>query len=132
MNRFCIVLGILVVIFQNMVFWQTMLPQKMHQNNVCIEIINMMDHAAIPAHHHISSEKSSIAHPTKSNASMDCHFCQLFHASLPVSLLSPKLIENKLLIKIIFLAISAYTFFYLQRLFLSPQGRGPPHIPVFA
>ncbi|MFC4954457.1 DUF2946 domain-containing protein [Acinetobacter puyangensis] len=132
MRRFCIVLGVLAVIFQNMVFWQALLPKKMQQNEVCVQIMHVMDYTNMPSQHHISSEKSTIDRSIKTDNKMDCHFCQLFHSSLPISFSSPKVIESKLLVKLIFLTILAYIFFYLQRLFLSPQGRGPPLIPVFA
>ncbi|KAA8735580.1 DUF2946 domain-containing protein [Acinetobacter qingfengensis] len=132
MIRFGILLGILAVLLQNMVFWQALLPKKMYQNQVCIEIIHAMDHSVVPSsHHHLALQQSSLEHHVKIDSTMDCHFCQLFHSSLAISISSPQLIEIRTLMRIIYLTISWYIFFYLQRLFLCPQGRGPPVSPVF-
>ena len=131
MNQFRVFLALLVILIQNLVFWQAVLPEKMQQHQVCVEILKALDPLTLK-NHDLHPHHTELNSPIKTDKKMDCHFCQFFHHIALLSTESPTPIEVRLFVKLIALAIPAYLFFYLQRLFLTPQGRGPPFIPIFA
>lgn len=50
MHKLGVAFGLLVILLQNLVFWQALLPVSMQQNPVCVEIMQMTEHSAM---HHI-------------------------------------------------------------------------------
>lgn len=129
MKNFFLILGVCAVICQNLVFWQVLLPEKMQQNQVCVEIMQTMNPASsLSMQHHMMAH--SPQSPEKKPIMKDCHFCHLFHNSLAAFIDTVQLIATLILVKLLCLSIAAYICFYLRRLFLCPQGRAPPTIFV--
>lgn len=115
-----------------MVFWQALLPSKIQQNQVCIQIMHGTNQSGIVLKQQVNTHHAIGKSSDKMNSNIDCHFCQLFYSSFPIITSKPKLIDIKVMVKTIFMTISLHLFFYLKRLFLSPLSRGPPAKAVFA
>lgn len=134
MHNLAMTLALLAVLLQNLVFWQALLPEAMHQNKVCIEVMHVvehvqkqhpLDHASLNNHTLNQLQANQLQHDLMQSA-MDCHFCHLFHHMTPWSEPDLTLVEISLILKWGFAAAIAYILFYLRRLFLAPQGRAPP------
>ncbi len=142
MHKLGVAFGLLVILLQNLVFWQALLPVSMQQNPVCVEIMQMTEHSVMyhdASHTTMSAVKSSAMslhsdfkadHQHSMHPTLDCHFCHLFHHIAPTPTTDITLIEIGQVFKLIFLSAMAYILFCLRRLFLCPQGRAPPVNPV--
>ena len=130
--------GLLALLLQNLVFWQVAMPKSMQSNMVCEQI-----HVALDQTHHTMSPHDNMVMADHDHTQMHdkqhhddmlqhCHFCQLYHQLSALPDISLDLIETTVLVRLILFAALAYVFFYLQRLFLCPQGRAPPTQLCFA
>ena len=152
MHRFGLLLGLLLVVLQNLVFWQSLLPQAELGQQVCVQISRALQspsnlhstsqaqQSALPPHadhalhaeynsppHHAGLDhdaQQANKHHTQSNS--DCHFCQLFHAVVPLFKPNCRLQSARILIKFSLASPVVDLLLYVKQLFLKPQSRAPP------
>lgn len=138
MYRFGIIIGLLAILLQNFVFWQSLLPNEMHQQLVCAQIVEVMHHSKMSSEPHSSHHLSAYVNKKISNksaqhdSSTTCHFCYLYSHIATIDGFKLSLFEIGVTVRLIILATLTYILFYLRRLFLSPQGRAPPQQLCFA
>ena len=138
MYRFGIIIGLLAILLQNFVFWQSLLPSEMHQQLVCTQIVEVMNHSKMSSESHSSHYLSTHVNKKLSNknaqhdSSTSCHFCYLYNHIATIDGFKLSLFEIGVTVRLILLASIIYILFYLQRLFLSPQGRAPPQQLCFS
>jgi len=138
MYRFGIIIGLLAILLQNFVFWQSLLPSEMHQQLVCTQIVEVMNHSQMSSESHSSHHLSTHVNKKLSNknaqhdSSTSCHFCYLYNHIATIDGFKLSLFEIGVTVRLILLASIIYILFYLQRLFLSPQGRAPPQQLCFS
>ncbi len=62
MYRFGLLIGLLAILLQNLVFWQSLLPSEMHQQMVCEQISEMMNHSSMQSEPHLSHHIKNDSH----------------------------------------------------------------------
>lgn len=138
MYRFGTIIGLLAILLQNFVFWQSLLPNEMHQQAVCEQIVELMNHSKMNSEQHsshhikINSNKKFLDKSTHHDSNTGCHFCYLYSHIATIDGFKLSLFEIGVTVRLIILATLTYILFYLRRLFLSPQGRAPPQQLCFA
>ncbi|QNX18114.1 DUF2946 domain-containing protein [Acinetobacter seifertii] len=138
MYRFGFLIGLLAILLQNLVFWQSLLPSKMHQQMVCEQISEMMNHSSMQSEPHLShhikndSHKKLLNKNVQHDSSLSCNFCYLYSHIANIDGFKFTLFAIGVVVRFIMLATLSYILFYLRRLFLSPQGRAPPKQLCFA
>lgn len=119
------------VFLQIMVFLQPILPKELQVSLVCETVTeSLMSHQKSTSHHmmhtqnhHMQNNKKQL----KKHQDHTCIYCQAFSNVTSFLSLGINEVFDRLQIKLLaFKKYYQHIYFFLQKLFLIPQGRAPP------
>lgn len=143
LHRSALLLGFFAVFLQIAVYLQALLPARYQVSPICETISHVLimdkqsahDHMmTMPMHHHQTMSDHDhmmdmhTSHSDKHDFSHQCQYCTV-HANLvlPTEFGIHEIISLIHVRWLWFKAKLTGLYFYLQRLFLLPQGRAPPY-----